>query len=133
MNKFMNKFVTVGSLLLFVATLSNGQVGSVSKLQTRCGWYNNPTPSNHSLYDKDGEWLIGAQGGYQAEGDSMPIFKSRQWIITNGSSYGYGCACFLLKVDYETNYVKEIRRAYSKPLSTCRQDPSLKKWKRMFK
>jgi hypothetical protein len=32
----------------------------------RCGWFDNPSPSNASLYDKDGESTIAVQGGYQA-------------------------------------------------------------------
>lgn len=34
----------------------------------RCGWLDNPTPGNASLYDKDGEWTIAVQGGHQGEG-----------------------------------------------------------------
>ncbi len=35
--------------------------------ETRCGWFDNPTPANYSLYDKDSEWIIGVQGGYQVD------------------------------------------------------------------
>ena len=36
--------------------------------ENRCGILTNPTPANWWLIDRDGEWTIGAQGGYQAEG-----------------------------------------------------------------
>jgi hypothetical protein len=48
--------------LLVLALLAAPQ----SAPQTRCGWLQNPTPANWWLIDRDGEWLIGAQGGYQA-------------------------------------------------------------------
>jgi Protein of unknown function (DUF4087) len=51
---------------------------TVGQLETRCGWFSNPTPANASLFDRDGEWIIGVQGGYQAEGD-WPDFEPGQW------------------------------------------------------
>ena len=39
-----------------------------SRPETRCGWLDNSTPANWLLTDRDGEWLIGSQGGYQAPG-----------------------------------------------------------------
>ncbi len=67
------------------------------QFETRCGWLSNPTPANISLYDRDGEWIIGVQGGYQVEGEwEFPDFKPGQWVITNAGSYGYGCACLRL-------------------------------------
>src|SRR5690348_8019506 len=59
--------------------------------QNRCGWFYNPTPGNAWLFDRDGEWTIGVQGGPQADGD-WPNFRE-QWVETNGG-YGYGCGCF---------------------------------------
>ena len=96
--------------------------------ETRCGWFSNPTPANAWLYDRAGEWTIGVQGGHQAEGD-WPDFKSNQWVRTNGN-YGYGCACFQLRVDRQTHNVLEIKSARPRPLSQCRHDPALKKWNR---
>lgn len=94
------------------------------KFELRCGWYANPTPGNHWLNDADGEWIIGAQGGHQAEGDAFPEFKDDQWVKTNGN-YGYGCACIRARFDYKTREVLEIREAYAKPLSACENDPAL--------
>ena len=103
-----------------------------SQFETRCGWFSNPTPANIWLYDRDGEWTVGVQGGHQAEGDwDWPSFKSRQWVRTN-VNYGYGCACLQLRVNKEAHEVLEIKRERARPLAACRQDRSLKKWKHMF-
>ena len=119
--------ITLGTLLL--ASVSSGEVSlplpsSDVKLENRCGWFSNPTPGNAWLDDRNGEWLIGVQGGHQAEGD-WPDFKKNQWVRTNGN-YGYGCACIKMRVDHETSYVLEIKSATARPLSACRKDRSLK-------
>ncbi len=68
------------------------------------------------------------------EGDwAWPAFKPRQWVLTNAGSYGYGCACLQLRVNHESHEVVEIKSARARPLAVCRQEPSLKKWRRMFK
>jgi uncharacterized protein DUF4087 len=104
------------------------------QLETRCGWFSNPTPGNVWLNDRDGEWIIGIQGGYQTEGDwPWPDFKKGQWVRTNAGSYGYGCACLQVRVDKETNHVLEIKGARPRPLAACRKEPSLKKLERTFK
>jgi hypothetical protein len=92
----------------------------------RCGWIENPTPGNWSLVDRDGEWLIGAQGGYQAPGlDTFPDLTEGEWKVTNGSSYGYGCACLDAKVDASTRRVERIDHIRQKPLRACSSDPAL--------
>ena len=95
------------------------------KFELRCGWYANPTPANHWLNDADGEWIIGAQGGHQAEGEAFPEFRDDQWVKTNGN-YGYGCACIRARVDHKTRRVLEIREAFAKQLSACKNDPKLR-------
>jgi Protein of unknown function (DUF4087) len=95
-------------------------------LENRCGWFSNPTPANASLYDRDAEWIIGVQGGYQAEGD-WPDFGPGQWVKTN-VNYGYGCACLKVRVDGEKQQIIKIESARALPLSVCRRDRSLKRW-----
>ena len=103
------------------------------QFETRCGWFSNPTPANVWLNDRNGEWIIGIQGGYQTEGDwDWPKFKKGQWIRTNGS-YGYGCACLEMRVDKGTSHVLEIKAARPRPLAACRKEPSLRKLERTFK
>jgi len=99
---------------------------SIEKWEFRCGWFVNPTPANASLYDREREWIIGVQGGYQAKGD-WPVFSPKQWIETNGH-YGYGCACLRLRVNRATGEVIQIESSRPRPLSACRRDPKLKKW-----
>ena len=91
---------------------------------TRCGWFENPTPGNAWLNDRDGSWTIGIQGGPQADGE-WPGFDDAQWIVTNGSSYGYGCACMSVTVDAAGHRILTIHDARALPLSQCRDDPAL--------
>jgi hypothetical protein len=118
---------------LLVATVAAGtgqpgapDVPDPDKFETRCGWFSNPTPGNASFYDRDGEWIIGVQGGYQAEGD-WPDFGPKQWVRTN-VNYGYGCACLRLRVNRKTHEVTEIKSSRARPLSQCRRDRSLRRW-----
>lgn len=97
---------------------------SGDKPEERCGWFQNPTPANAWLNDKDGEWLIGAQGGYQAEGD-YPDIPDDQWVKTN-INYGYGCACMRVAVDRKSKRILKIFTSTAKPLAACRKDPALK-------
>ena len=126
--------LAVGLLLVAVVCLA-GQPGIPAQsrttgFETRCGWFTNPTPANAWLYDRDGEWTIGTQGGRQAEGD-WPTFKPKQWVHTNGSSYGYGCACLQVRVNKQTHEVLEIKSSHARSLAQCRHDPALKKWRQM--
>jgi hypothetical protein len=139
MNSVSNPLsIAVGYLLLTATAIVIGQPSrpvssAVNKFETRCGWFSNPTPANIWLYDRGGEWTIGVQGGYQVESEwNWPSFKPGQWVVTNAGSYGYGCACLRLRVDRNSHRVLEIKSAHARPLSTCRQDRLLKKWKRMF-
>jgi hypothetical protein len=87
----------------------------------------NPTPANASLYDRQREWIIAVQGGYQTKGDWPPAFSSKQWIETNGH-YGYGCACLRVRVNRATDEVIEIESSRPRALSACRRDRTLKRW-----
>ena len=128
----------VCSLLLAVvvfagASPSPRNAGTSSDFETRCGWFENPTPANIWFYDREGEWTIGVQGGYQLPKHwPWPAFKSGQWVRTNGE-HGYGGACFQMRVNKQTLDVLEIKTSRARPLTVCRRDPSLKKWPSMFK
>ncbi len=120
------------SLLVTAPSLSS-KTNAAEQMETRCGWFSNPTPANIWLYDRQGEWTIGVQGGYQVAGDwDWPVFKRGQWVATNGS-YGYGCVCLKAKVNGKTHEVLEIRNARARPLASCNQDPALQKWKHILK
>ena len=121
--------ITVGVLFIvpFIQPRSNVvEATALEPLETRCGWFSNPTPANASLYDRDGKWIIGVQGGYQAKGD-WPNFGPKQWVETN-VHYGYGCACLRARVDRETSRVIEIVSARPRALSVCRRDRPLRRW-----
>lgn len=93
--------------------------------ERRCGWYENPSPGNHFLTDRDASWMMAAQGGFQARGmNLMPDFTTREWVRTNGY-YGYGCACMQVVVDVRERNVVRITSVEQLPLSRCRQDRSL--------
>ena len=93
--------------------------------ETRCGWLVNPTPANWWLNDRDGEWTLGIQGGYQAPGmDEMPDMTTRGWAETNGH-YGHGCACMRVTTDARTRRITRILSARPVPLRQCGADPRL--------
>jgi hypothetical protein len=94
--------------------------------ETRCGWFSNPTPSNAWLFDRDGEWTVSVQGGFQAEGD-WPDFGAGEWVETN-VHYGYGCACLKAAVDRPALKITRIVSARALPLAKCREDPALRRW-----
>ena len=131
------RLITFGCVLLAVALSVGGHAEPAAapastQFETRCGWFDNPTPANIWLYDRDGEWTIGVQGGYQIEAEwDWPDFKPRQWVRTNGN-YGYGCACLQVRVDKEAGRVLEIKSARARPLSACRRERALKKWERQL-
>jgi hypothetical protein len=134
----MRLFPIVISCMFVAGGFANAQAPPApgrSQVETRCGWFDNPTPANVTLYDREAEWIIGVQGGYQVEGEwDWPSFKRGQWVRTNVGSYGYGCACLKMRVDRETSHVLEIKSMRPQPLSVCRQDRTLKKkWGRMFR
>ena len=93
--------------------------------ERRCGWLQNPTPANYWLLDRDGEWTLSAQGGYQVEGmDNMPDMTTRGWVRVNGN-YGYGCACMSVTTDRASRRVTRIFSATPVPLRQCRADRRL--------
>lgn len=121
-------FVTLILVASSWAASTKSKSVNLNGFETRCGWFSNPTPGNISLYDRDREWIIGVQGGYQVEGDwEWPTFASGQWVKTN-VHYGYGCACLEVKVDHPSAKVLAVNNVHAKPLKLCRRDKSLKKW-----
>jgi hypothetical protein len=93
--------------------------------QQRCGWFDNPSPGNAWLHDKDGRWTVAIQGDYQAEGDWPPVYKPGELHRKGNGNYGYGCACLTVKVDVEAKKILEIVSSKGRPLTTCRRDKAL--------
>ena len=121
--------VSSAVLVLCLASLSMlaiaAPVSAAGVRETRCGWFDNPTPANAWITDQDGQWIIGTQGGRQADGD-WPDFPDNRWVHTNGGSYGHGCACVQGIFDHNRKDVLKIIRARTRPLSVCRMDKALK-------
>lgn len=97
-------------------------------IRTQCGWYANPTPSNHFLFDREGRWVISEQGGFRAQGledmpepDHGPDF----WVQGNTGSYGYGCYCLKVQVDRGRMEIHRIFSSRQQPLEVCRVNPDL--------
>ena len=102
--------------------------GPAEASEWRCGWIHNPTPANWWLFDRDGEWTIGTQGGYQAPGLTLiPDLTQSEWVVTNRPTYGYGCGCAEVDVDRGTWQVSRIYGFSRRPLAVCRADPALPK------
>ena len=113
-------------MVMPVLALLAAAAASAHMPERRCGWLVNPTPANWSLIDRDGEWELGAQGGWQAPGlDAMPDMTTRGWVETNGA-YGHGCACLGVATDRRHRRVTRIFSARPMPLGVCRADPHLR-------
>ena len=123
MGPFRRALPTIGLLLVLVAGMP-AQAAGADRASTLCGWFDNPTPGNAWLTDRDGEWALGTQGGEQAEGD-WPDFVANRWVETNGA-HGHGCACMRVVADRDAREIRRILAAWSRPLSACRQDRHLR-------
>ncbi|AZO80941.1 MULTISPECIES: DUF4087 domain-containing protein [unclassified Bosea (in: a-proteobacteria)] len=93
--------------------------------EQRCGWFDNPSPGNAWLHDKDGRWTVAIQGDYQAEGDWPPVYKTGELRRQGNGNYGYGCACLTVKVDAAEKKILEIFSSKGQSLATCRKDRAL--------
>jgi len=94
--------------------------------ERRCGWIVNPTPANWWLNDRDGEWIIGEQGGHQATGVELPDFSNHDWVVTNSGDHGYGCACVTGVYDHKTKQVLRITAVKQRTLRQCKADKALR-------
>jgi hypothetical protein len=116
----------MGALVLLVAVAI--AMAPQSSVKTRCGWFDNPTPANVSLIDRDGEWLISVMGGYQAPGfDNLPDMSTRGWVQTNSGGHGYGCACMAVTTDARRHRITRVISGHPVALRQCRADPHLPK------
>ncbi len=98
---------------------------SLGAIETRCGWLDNPTPANWWLTDRDGEWGISFQGGYQANGmENIPDLSSGEYVETNGH-YGYACVCLDVTTNLSARKITSIDSGEQLPLSRCQEDPAL--------
>ena len=108
----------------WVATVALAS-GAPAEAVQRCGWFDNPTPGNAWLYDADGEWTIGIQGGHQAKG-AWPHLSGPRWVRTGNGSAGYACVCMKVIADAESRDVSRILSSRVQPLAACRTDSAVK-------
>jgi len=119
--------LAVISIFISAVNAFAGPSAAKAKAQARCGWFDNPTPANVSLTDKDGEWLISKQGGYSAEGiEKLPEDFGDNWVETNGP-HGYGCACLTVRVNASEKKILSVLKSKVLPIRKCRNDRSLPK------
>lgn len=115
-------------VLLLICAMVGGQTAFADAGppmgQLRCGWFENPTPANAWLTDREGEWLIAGQGGHQAQG-GWPSFPPWRWVRTNGH-YGYGCACMRVLTNPSDFSVTKILWSSPRSLASCRKDTTLR-------
>lgn len=111
--------------VLIAALVSMMPIVAAAAPERRCGWLQNPTPANWWLEDRDGRWVLSAQGGPPVRGmDDIPDMTTRGWVATNGP-YGYGCACFTLETEAASRSVLRVIAAEPLPLARCRADRAL--------
>jgi Protein of unknown function (DUF4087) len=91
----------------------------------RCGWFQNPSPGNWYLTDRDGDWTLAMQGLYDAPGfDRLPAMDRYGWVKTN-LEYGYSCGCIKMDVNRKIRKVTRVYSGYPIPMSRCRNDKLL--------
>jgi Protein of unknown function (DUF4087) len=105
--------------------------------ETRCGWFDHPSPNIVELTDADGLWSIawpspgtefyppGYDKAYTQAFDDRVRINSRGEIITEGPGYGYSCACVDGTFDRDTGKALSISRLTERPIALCRDDPKL--------
>lgn len=100
-----------------------------ASVQTRCGWYANPGPANHYLFDRDGRWVIGEQGSRPARGFDAEASRSNTtssyWVRENVGSYGHGCLCLRVEVEPGEMRISRVYSSRQRPLAVCRADRRL--------
>jgi hypothetical protein len=114
---------TAAVLLSGAGFLLASAVSSIA--EQRCGWLENPTPANWWLIDKDDTWIIGVQGGAQADGmDYIGDLSTGDFVTENGS-HGYACACMTVVTDAKNSQITRILSFKQLKMSKCRNDAAL--------
>lgn len=120
------------SLSILVAVALCALQAGAAQAETRCGWFENPTPGNFWITDAHGVWWLARQGlpetpGWETADWSKAAFKGDAWVPTHpNGEYGFGCGCiegtFGAVAEGEVRRVKSIR---SLPLRQCLADAAL--------
>lgn len=108
---------------LLAASLSNGAQAD----ERRCGWLENPSPSNWYLTDADTSWILMEQNEQEPNlSIELPSFREEKgWFVKTGGSSGYGCACLSVTVNKKTERVLTASKGKMLPIKTCKNDKKL--------
>lgn len=98
---------------------------AVAQAERRCGWFDNPTPGNLWLHDRDGEWTIAVQGMGGARGWDDFDYSPGEQVSTN-RTYGLACGCLTGTTDRRARRVRTVTAFTPLPLRRCRADPALR-------
>ncbi|ODS05466.1 DUF4087 domain-containing protein [Vibrio scophthalmi] len=108
---------------LGLVVLASCQVGVA---EMRCGWFDNSTPGNMSLLDRDGSWNISVQGGEAVDDDSMAIVsqvtENQDEFVRTNRNNGFSCACLTVDSDIESFTIVKIHQAKQLLLKQCLED-----------
>ena len=84
----------------------------------------NMSPGNFTLRDRDGEWTISEQGGYEARGaDKIPDLSGDEFVDLG--PHGYACGCIDGVMNAQTHEVVGIIGFTQKKLKDCLADDEL--------
>ena len=118
-------------LLITVAVLA-----FPAQAETRCGWFDHPSPNTVELIDADGLWTLASPGAgtvYYAPGYDeayTQAFDDRLRLDYTGKptahSYGFSCAC--VEGEFRGDEVLSVARLREIPMARCDQDPNLPKF-----
>ena len=115
--------------LMIVVIMVCFHLQSAASAERRCGWYQNPTPGNLMLTDRDGTWWITSQmeanGPDAAGSDKAPNFDPKQYVRTQMNGYGYGCACLTVETDAKSKRIIKVISGDTVPMAQCKRDKSL--------
>ena len=109
-------------MLIVALSVISAAPALAAEPQTRCGWVDNETPGNFTLLDRDGAWVIAAQGGYQAKGfDTLPDLSEKEFAELN-APHGYSCDCLKVTVDARRHRIAKIFGVTLRTIKDCQDD-----------
>ncbi len=103
---------------------------STNAKEVRCGWLENPSPSNMWLIDRDGIWNISVQGAVNNLDDKsielayQAIADDKDFVRTN-NNYEFSCACLTVDLDIDRMLVKTVYKADQLNLKQCLEDVAI--------
>lgn len=111
------------SRLFFASILFLAGPTAFAKPETRNGWYVNETPGNMALIDRDSEWIIGVQGGSQADWQTdVDFFANDDQFVQSNPPHGYACVSMRVESDHKTKRILKVLGGRQLRLKDCLED-----------